>query len=66
MGDSERQSLLKNEDTSMYTGGATVVPGNQGDVGVTGQQQQQPPQQQQSTEGKLFSSSSLNYNLYNI
>lgn len=57
MGDSERQSLLKNEETSMYTGGATVVPGNQGDVGVAGQQQQQPPQQQQSTEGKCAKAS---------
>lgn len=56
MGDSERQSLLKNEEnTSMYTSAATTAGGGAGagsqpqvagDVGVTSSQQ---PQQ---TEGK--------------
>ncbi|TMW43616.1 hypothetical protein DOY81_011305 [Sarcophaga bullata] len=57
--DYERQSLLKNEETSMYTsastgvGGATTNPAvNQGDAGVTGQQQ--PPQQQPSSEVSIY------------
>lgn len=60
MGDSERQSLLKNEDTSMYTsastgvgvvGGTTNAAVAQGDVGVAGQQQ---PSQPPPTEGKFI------------
>lgn len=46
MGDSEKQSLLKNEDGTMYTssnngvgGAADNAPTAQGDVGETGQQQ---------------------------
>lgn len=58
MSDSERQSLLKNEDTSMYTsasGGSTTAVAaaavsQGGDVGIAAQQQQ--------TEGK----SSINPN----
>ena len=59
MGDYERQSLLKNEETSMYTsastgvGGATTNPAvNQGETGVNGQQQ--ASQQQPSSEGKFI------------
>lgn len=59
MGDYERQSLLKNEETSMYTSASTGVGGaatnpvvNPGEAGVTGQQQES--QQQPSSEGKLI------------
>lgn len=56
MGDNERQSLLKNEDTSMYTSASAVVGGgstnavaaSQDDVGIAAQQQSQP-----QTEGKF-------------